>query len=409
MALALSLSGCGSGTGPDDEVTLKFVAADYGSESAGNSSRKYWDALAESFEAKHPGIEVDVEVLSWEVVDGEVAKMVEAGEAPDIAQIGAYADFAKQDVLYSADELLSLATQADFLPALTDAGEYKRVQYGMPFVASTRLLFYNKDLFAQAGLTAPKTWDGLRTAARALREQGVAYPFALPLGPEEAQAETMMWLLSGGGGYTDQAGNYAIDSARNVATFEWMRKNLVGEGLVGPVDPARLNRQKAFDAFTAGDVGMLNGHPTLMKQAAAKGVKLGMVPMPGRTGRASSTMGVADWMMAFKQGGHREQVGKFLDFVFTEKNVLDFAERYGLLPVTVSASGSMREDTGQKDMWSFLDALPTSELPPVDKTSWARVSADIKKNIGKAVSGNGDPAGVLAGIARNASTTEASE
>lgn len=70
-----------------------------------------------------------------------------------------------------------------------------------------------------------------------------------------------MWLLSGGGGYTDDVGAYDIDSAENVTTFRWVRDNLVGAGLTGPVAPGKLDRAKAFKAFAIGKVGMLNGHP----------------------------------------------------------------------------------------------------------------------------------------------------
>ncbi len=75
----------------------------------------------------------------------------------------------------------------------------------------------------------------------------MTYPFALPLGPEESQAETLMWMLSGGGGYTDEVGSYNIESEDNVKTFNWLKTNLVEKGLVGPVAPGKLNRAKAFE------------------------------------------------------------------------------------------------------------------------------------------------------------------
>lgn len=153
MGMTATLSGCGSDGGSGD-VALTVVAADYGTGEA-NKSDKYWDGVARSFEASHPGIKVDVTVLPWTDIDREVAKMVKDGKAPDIAQIGAYADYAKAGKLYSADEMLSIPTQANFLPKLVDAGRVNRIQYGLPFVASTRLLFYNKKLFSQAGLQAP--------------------------------------------------------------------------------------------------------------------------------------------------------------------------------------------------------------------------------------------------------------
>ncbi|MFJ9677859.1 extracellular solute-binding protein [Streptomyces sp. NPDC101194] len=404
LALTATLTGCG-GNGDSGDVTLRLVAADYGN-SAANSSKKYWAALVKGFESSHPGIKVEVSVRSWKDVDREVAEMVKRGEAPDIAQIGSYADYAEAGKLYRADEMLNITAQANFLPRLADAGSVNRTQYGLPFVASTRLLFYNKKFFAQAGLAAPRTWNDIRDDATVLEQRGVKYPFALPLGPEEAQAETMMWLLSGGGGYIDDAGSYEIDSAENVRTFDWLKTNLVDKGLVGPVAPGKLDRAKAFAAFTRGEVGMLNGHPTLMQEAEKKGVSVGMVPLPGVGGPTKGSMGVADWIMGFRQRGHRVQLGKFFDYLFTDKNVIEFADEYDLLPVTDSASAAMESDPRYKPLRKFLVALPNAEFYPFGKTSWARARESIKENAGRAVEPNGSPESVLGRIARESAAAE---
>ncbi|MDX3535767.1 extracellular solute-binding protein [Streptomyces sp. MB09-01] len=409
---AVTLTGCGAigGLTGDNEVTLRVVAADYG-DNPQNSSAGYWKGLADAFEKDHPGVKVEVSVYSWSEVDAKVADMVKAGKAPDIAQIGAYADYAAAGKLYSAAELLSVKTEADFLAPLADAGKVKQVQYGLPFVSSTRLLFYNEKLLSDAGVIGkdakagwqPKSWADLEAAAKKLKGAGVPTPFALPLGREEAQAETMMWMLSGGGGYTDNEEQYSIDSADNVKALEFLRDKMVGQGLTGPVEPGKLDRQAAFDAFTKGEVGMLNGHPSLMKQAEAKGVKFGMVPLPTATGSEEPAMGVADWVMAFKNG-HREQSGKFLDFMYQPKNVAAFTDRYDLLPATTSGYQAKQAATsGQAaKLKPFLTALPGSRLYPVGKESWADVSEDIKQNIGKTVQPGGQPAKVLEGIATTA-------
>ncbi|WP_455568600.1 extracellular solute-binding protein [Streptomyces inhibens] len=404
-SMTLTLTGCGSGSGSDGEVTLKLIAADYG-DSSSNGSQHYWDQLASAFEKKNPDIKIDVEVYSWTDVDKKVENLVKDGHAPDLAQIGAYADYAAKGKLYSADELLSIPTQADFTTSLAEAGEYHRVQYGMPFGASTRRLFYNKKLFAQAGITAPpQSWNDIARDAQLLKAHGVKMPFALPLGPEETQAETLMWLLSGGGGYTDSIGKYRIDSRENIKTFNWLKDDLVGKGLTG-TDPAKLNREDAFQAFTEGKVGMLNGHPTLMKQAEDKGIDYGTVELPGINGKAKATMGVADWMMAFKQGGHRAQVGKFLDFVYSAKNVEEFSGEYGLLPVTTSASQVMLADDKYSKLHGFLKQLATAEFYPANKTSWPMVSKTIKARMGAAVGPRGNPAGVLTDLQNMADTAD---
>ncbi|GGP49547.1 MULTISPECIES: extracellular solute-binding protein [Streptomyces] len=408
LGMTATLSACGGGDAGSGDVTLKLVAADYGTGPE-NSSEKYWSGVASGFEKEHPGIKVDVTVLSWKDVDREVGEMVKAGNAPDIAQIGAYADYAKTGKLYTADEMLAIRTTANFLPSLTYAGKVDGTLYGLPFVASTRLLFYNQKLFEQAGLDAPETWDDISSDAAALKAKGVDYPFALPLGQEEAQAETLMWLLSGNGGYTDDVGSYDIDSAENVATFRWLRDNLVGKGLTGPVAPGKLDRAKAFEAFTAGQVGMLNGHPTLMDEAEAKGIKVGMVPLPGADGPTEGSMGVADWMMGFKENGHRKEIGAFLDYAYSDENVLEFAEQYDLLPVTGSASAAMETDKKHEKLHEFLVALPNSTLPPFGKTSWATVSDAIKKKIGNAVAPGSNPESILGEISAEAAQAEAAE
>lgn len=396
LGMTAVLGGCGL-TGDSGEVTLKLVAADYG-DSKDNSSQNYWDELVKSYEAKNPDVHVEVDVYSWNDVDRKVREMVDAGEAPDMAQIGAYSDYADKDLLYAADDVLSIPVQAGFVSQLAGAGQVNGVQYGLPFAASTRVLFYNKTLFAEAGVTPPKSWDDLADAAEALDAKGVKYPYALPLGAEEAQAETMQWMLSGGGGYTDDLGTYSVDSPQNVTTFTWLRDELVAKGLTGPVAPGKLNRAAAFAAFANGDVGMLNGHPSLMKMASDKGVKYGMVTTPGADGESQNTLGVSDWMTAFKKNGHQEEIGDFLDFVYSDENVLDFSREYDLLPVTTSASQVMSTAAEDRNLKPFLDELLLSELYPVGKTSWASVSADVKKRIGQAVAPGGSPQEVLAQI-----------
>ncbi|GGU67414.1 solute-binding protein [Streptomyces albospinus] len=402
--MTLTLTGCGSGSGGND-VTLKLIAADYG-DSKANSSQHYWDDLVRAFEEQNPGIKVDVSVYSWTDVDKKVEDLVDAGKAPDMAQIGAYADYAAHGKLYTADDLLSIPVQADFTPSLAEPGEYQRLQYGMPFGASTRRLFYNKKLFAQAGITnPPQNWDDIVSDAQALKAHGVKIPFALPLGPEETQAETLEWMLAGGGGYTDNIGKYTINSKENVKTFEWLQKELVGKGLTG-ADPAKLNRGDAFAGFADGDVGMLNGHPTLMKQAEAKGIDYGTVELPGANGKAKATMGVTDWMMAFKQNGHRAQIGKFLDFVYSEKNVLKFSADYNLLPVTTSASQAMLADDRFSKLHGFLNQLPTAQFYPANKTSWPLVSKTVKSRMGATVGPQGNPSAVLTDIQNTADTAD---
>ncbi|MET9854269.1 extracellular solute-binding protein [Streptomyces sp. NPDC006450] len=407
LGLLVPLSGCGgSEYGAGESGTLRLVAAEYGDTPA-TSSEAFWSKVTSEFTAAHPGIKVEVELLPWADIDSEVSRMVKAGNAPDMALIGSYSDFAAQDKLYAAHEILPVSAEANFLQPLAEAGSVRSTLYGLPFVASSRLLFYNEALFDKAGIKAPKTWNELKAAAKALKSTGVKYPYALPLGPEEAHAEAMIWELSNGGGYADNSGNYSLASARNVQTWNWVKQHLVAPGLTGPTPPSKLNRADAFAAFLRGEVGMLNGYPSLYHEARAKGIGVGSVAMPVsdtlRSEEAPPAVGVADWMMAFKQNGHREEIGAFLNFVYKDKNLMDFAGRYHLLPSTVSASRALAGSEGmdQTDT-EFLNALRSAQLYPVNDPSWMAVSDTIKRNIGRAVEPGGDPKAVLEDIADRA-------
>ncbi|PRH77006.1 ABC transporter substrate-binding protein [Streptomyces solincola] len=405
FGLLVSLAtGCGSSSG-SGRTTLRLVVPEYGDTPA-TSSKAYWDKLTRAFAAAHPGMNAEVTLHPWADVDREVTRMVEAGDAPDVALMGAYSDFAAQDRLYPADELLSVQREANFLPTLAEAGTFGYSLYGLPFVASSRLLFYNEALFDKAGAKPPKTWSDLKEAAEALKAAGVTYPYALPLGPEEAHAEALIWELSNGGGYTDSSGGYSIASEENTETFRWIKDNLVEPELTGPVAPAAFDRRDAFAAFLRGEVGMVNGYPSLLHQARAKGIRVGTLTMPVSDtlgdSKAPPSVGVADWMMAFKHDDNRELVREFVDFVYEDKNLNEFARRYDLLPSTVSAGQASQGAGTDPSTEQFLNALSSAQLYPVNEPSWLQVSDTIKRNIGKAVAPSADPQKVLEDIAQQA-------
>ncbi|MFD3947128.1 extracellular solute-binding protein [Streptomyces sp. NPDC058579] len=404
------VTACGSSG--SDGTTLRLVVPEYGTTPA-TSSKAYWDELTAAFTTAHPDKKIEVTLHPWADIDREVTRMVKENNAPDVALMGAYSDFAAQGRLYSADEVMSIKAEANFLPPLAEAGSVDGTLYGLPFVASSRLLFYNEKLFDEAGAKPPQTWSELKDAAKALKKEGVLYPYALPLGPEEAHAEALIWELSNGGGYTDSSGAYSLASERNTQTFRWIKDNLVVPDLTGPVPPAQLNRQDAFTAFLRGEVGMVNGYPSLLHDAKAKGLKVGTLRMPVsdalRDGEEPPAAGIADWMMAFKHDGNRELVGSFLNFVYEDKNLSEFAGRYHLLPSTVSATQASQDAAADPSDGQFLAALRSAQLYPVNEPSWLQVSDTIKRNIGKAVAPSADPKTVLEQIAQQAARDEAQQ
>ncbi|MCX5203535.1 extracellular solute-binding protein [Streptomyces sp. NBC_00237] len=407
LVMALGLSACGGdgdgGGGGDDAKgkTIKVVAADYGT-SAADASKPFWEKVAKDFEAANAGYKVELQVINWNDIDKTVKTMIAAGNEPDILQTGGYADKVADDLLYKVDDVMSPATKANLSPGFAEAGKVKGAAYGIPWVASTRTFFYNKKAFATAGITKPPTtWAEVADAAKKLKEKKAAeIPYALPLGPEETQGETLMWEMGNGGGYKDDAGKYTLNSAQNVETFKWLQDNLVKPGLTYP-NPATTDRKTAFADFAAGKVGMMNGHPSVVKMAEDGKVEYGMASIPGKSGPLDSTLGVGDWTMAFKDGkGSKEAIKKFLDFTYTKDNLVKFSGMYNFIPVTTDAAAAMQADPKNAKLKDFFAALPKAKFYPVSDTSWDVVSAEIKKTGGKAASE--DPKAVLDDLQKKA-------
>ena len=95
--------------------------------------------------------------------------------------------------------------------------KYNGVAYALPDLASARALFYNKDILAKAGIKKlPTTWTELEATLKTIKAKvkGV-YPYVIPLGPEEAQAEFSIWA-GGNGGLIFSDGKWVINSKANV-------------------------------------------------------------------------------------------------------------------------------------------------------------------------------------------------
>jgi multiple sugar transport system substrate-binding protein len=382
---ALALAACsssGSSGGGSGTTTLKLVVANYGTGPS-NASATYWNGIVTAFEKVHPDIKVNVTSIPWTPFDQEVQTMIQNKQYPDITEGDYFSNYAKDGLLYSASDVLS--NPGNLLPAFKNQGTYNGVQYGMPFTTSSRTLFYNKKMFTQAGISsAPQTWADVQTDAAKIEKLG-KIGFGLPLGFEEAQAESLLWMLGDGGGY-QTGGKYTINSAPNVTAFTFL-KGLVSAGDTEP-NPGTVDRTPLWQEFAQGKVGMINGSPALIPIIQSAGVLQASdwtsVPIAGKTGPLTTTLGVCDNVAAFKANGHQAQIKEFLDFAYQDKYQLAFDKEYDLLPATTSATKALSSDSV---FAPFLTALPNSVQYPSD-TSWANVKAKIKQTIGLAVTGS---------------------
>ena len=149
--LAMSI---GSVASAQDKQVITMIAAQYT-----DNMQPYFDQLSASFEEANPQYDVQVEVVSWNDIDQKIKTLVQTGQEPDIANLNYFASFAADDLLYTAEEIVSPEVLADIIPAFMDNSKYEGVAYAVPDLASDRLFFSNPDLLKAAGVEkVPATW-----------------------------------------------------------------------------------------------------------------------------------------------------------------------------------------------------------------------------------------------------------
>ncbi|MFI5061611.1 MAG: extracellular solute-binding protein, partial [Actinomycetales bacterium] len=270
-------------------------------------------------------------------------------------------------------------TLDDFQPAFAKNASINGTQYGLPFIASARALFYNKDIFSKAGITdPPKTWAELETDAAKIKASG-AIGYGMPLGSEEAQAETAIWFYGAGGGYGD-AKKLTIDSPQNLDGATEMQK-LINAG-VTEQNPGATNRTPLLNVFVQGQIGMQVGLPPTVGQIKDKNASLnyGIAPIPTKDG-SSFTLGVADHLMAFKNKTDKTaSIKKFLDYFYSSDVYTKWVTAEGFLPTTKSGATAMASNATIKP---FLDLLPSAKFYPSTNPNWTAAQGALQTQIGQ--------------------------
>jgi multiple sugar transport system substrate-binding protein len=394
-----SAGASGSSSSP---VTLTFFGADYGTGPS-NSTTLYWNDVASAFHKAYPNITVNVQTVDWTDFPTKSATLIQNKQYPDIMEGNPAPPYAQSGLIYPVSAVMSPNVMSNLIPKFLKDGQYQGTDYGIPFTTSTRAMYYNKKIFAAAGISAPpQTWAQLQTDAARIKAKGYV-GYGMPLGSEEAQAELLLWFLGNGGGYLNSSGQYAINSSQNVATLNFM-KQLSASGDTQP-NPGGTDRKTVWAEFAQGKVGMVLGQPALIPIIQQAGIltssDYGTADVPGKSAPLTNTLGVHDDIVAFKEGGpsHQAAIKDFLDFAYQDKWQLQFDNEYDLLPATQSAATTM----GQNPMFSAFLSNITSSINYPALANWTTVENMIKTQVGQAITGN--PAQVLGAIQQTAMNT----
>ncbi len=394
-ALTLVAAGCGFGGDDDDDggsgggSSIDLLVPSYS-----DGTQALWEGIIADFEAENSDIQVNLEVQSWDNINDVVRTKLQSDEAPDILNIDAFAGFVADDLLYPADEVVSAETLDDFQDSFKENASIDGTQYGLPLIASARTMFVNTDLLAQAGVEEiPTTWDDLLAASKAISELGGGVSgYGMPLGNEEAQAETSIWTFGAGGSWGDTE-ELTIDTPEATEAVSFM-KQMIDEGATQP-DPGSSDRTPLINVFVQGKIGFIEALPPTVDQIATENpdLKYELAPIPTKDG-SPVTLGVADHLMAFQNDGNKqESIQTFLDYFYSADVYSNFVTTEKFLPVTESGAEAFSNDSLQV----FLDALPDARFYPSTNTAWSAAQGAFQSLIGQIAQGK-DAEEVLAEI-----------
>ena len=169
-ASALILAGCS--TEPSAEGDGDVVVTYSNFISAGGNEENL-ELIVEAFEAENPGITIDVTTLPYADYFTTLQTDLAAGTIADVVDTNY--DFFPQLAASGALAPLEVSNAGAYRESLIDAYSVDGVSYGLPSSFSAVVLYYNADLFDQAGLdypTADWTWADEQAAAEAITALG---------------------------------------------------------------------------------------------------------------------------------------------------------------------------------------------------------------------------------------------
>ena len=163
--------------------------------------------LVDKFNESHDDIEVVLEAYGRDF-DTKISAGMGSKDAPDLMYMWNYpAYYEGLEPLDSYIEKEGEDFKKNYYSALWDYNSIEGNIYGMPVGFTTHALFYNKDLFEEAGVDLPGenfTWDDLRTTAKTISEKTNAKGFAFQMKPDPYDFEMYLW--SNGTAYCDGKG-----------------------------------------------------------------------------------------------------------------------------------------------------------------------------------------------------------
>lgn len=183
LATASLVAACSSGATPDadesgaDDVDLRMTIWSANPDHVG-----VFESLGAEFAEQNPRVaSVKIESFNLAELDTLVTTQISAGDAPDVSwlPVESSAEYIKAGALVDLREIIDKTDGFDFddfIPSLLERWEVDDAVYGIPFSTGPLIMYYNKDLYAEAGVKDPGqlmadgnwTWDTFRETSKEL-------------------------------------------------------------------------------------------------------------------------------------------------------------------------------------------------------------------------------------------------
>ncbi|WGF87782.1 ABC transporter substrate-binding protein [Marinivivus vitaminiproducens] len=356
-----------------------------------------WKHVAGLVTEEHPDITVEFQTTSFPDYWTKLPVLAASNQLPDIVSLQAQRAPGFVDLMTPLDDLI----EADgfdidaFDPSIVEGLSRDGERFAIPYDFGPLILYYNRDLFAQAGVPEPKpgwTEAAFNEAARALTT-GDRFGFAVSI-PDAF----MTYALSTGAHYLDEDGELDLTSQGMVDAFKRYAE-LVSTEKVAPLMPSSGTQSSSMAAarFTSGNVAMhVNGPWQMINIKGKSGFTVGVAPVPaGAAGSISVSAGSGFGISA--SSPNQEAAWKAIKVMTGPKAEQYLAEQGRAFPAR-TAQQSFWYDKAAEGVVGAREGIPAAiatARPYATTPAWASVSALFEQYAPVAFAGSESPEEVL--------------
>ncbi|MDQ2955919.1 MAG: ABC transporter substrate-binding protein [Actinomycetota bacterium] len=378
-AATLLVAGCSSGSGNSSGSSSKVVHLTMLTGFTGPDEPSY-QALVKQFNSSHPDIQVTMSVQPWATLGQKLPASWATGQGPDLAtpssDPGSIFNYIKTNSVAALDSVVgSGATQIDsgaFPPSVKSAFTVNGKLYAVPANMATLVLYYNKDLFTKAGITAaPTTEEEFIADAKKLTLGSGSKPAQYGLSLAD-NATIQMWPIlqwMSGGDIIGSNNCAAVNSPASVAALtQWSQ--LVSQNHISPIGQAGADADTLFSSKKA--AMEING-PWAAAGYKSAGINLGIAEVPvGSAGPVTLASTVP--LMVERSGKHVAQAETFLSWYTSQTAQTQFSQLSGFPPARTDLG---RATASNPTVSVFANALPYAKLYLAGQPNATQIDTDV--------------------------------